>query len=188
VWAPRGRRPAAPVRRADEWLYVSGFVRPRAGGTWWCPLPTVGVEAMNLAPAACARDEGIGPTKRAVLALDDAGWHTGSRPEPPEGVHPASLPAYSPGLQPAERLWGLVDEPVANRTFATLAALADTLEDRCRELARQRPAPRSRCRCHRWPRERRPRKRERLPGFRITGLAGRYPLRLVQIENPSGFG
>lgn len=32
VWAPRGRRPIARVRRRYEWAYVYGFVRPRTGG------------------------------------------------------------------------------------------------------------------------------------------------------------
>ncbi len=49
VWAPKGQRPTARVRRRDEWLDAYGFVRPRTGQTWWCLLPTVGVEAMNLA-------------------------------------------------------------------------------------------------------------------------------------------
>ena len=34
-----------------------------------------------------------------------------------------TLPPYSPELQPAERLWPLVDEAVANRHFATLDVL-----------------------------------------------------------------
>jgi transposase len=160
VWAPKGRRPLASVRRRYEWLYVYGFVRPRTGGTWWCLLPTVSVEAMNLALAAFARDEGIGPAKRAVLALDNAGWHTSGKLALPPGVHLAFLPPYSPELQPAERLWGPVDEPVANRTFATLAELADVLAERCRGLERRRAEIKSRCRYHWWPRERRPRKRE----------------------------
>lgn len=158
VWAPRGRRPVAAARRAYEWLYAYGFVRPATGQTWWCLLPTVSVEAMNLALAAFARDEGIGPARRAVLAVDNAGWHTSTKLAPPEGVHLAFLPAYSPELQPAERLWGLVDEPVANRAFASLDELADALAERCRELERQRPAIKSRCRYHWWPRERRPRR------------------------------
>lgn len=157
VWAPKGKRPTAPVRRAYEWLYVYGFVRPRTGQAWWCLPPTVSVEAMNLALAAFARDEGIGPTKQAVLAVDNAGWHTSGKLVLPEGVHLAFLPAYSPELQPAERLWGPVDEPVANRAFASLDELADVLADRCRELERRRPALKARCRYHWWPRERRPR-------------------------------
>ena len=33
VWAPKGRRPTARVRRRYEWLYVYGFVRPSRGGS-----------------------------------------------------------------------------------------------------------------------------------------------------------
>ncbi|MDQ3692531.1 MAG: hypothetical protein M3464_02735 [Chloroflexota bacterium] len=33
VWAPRGQRPIAPVRRRYEWLDVSGFVRLTTGQT-----------------------------------------------------------------------------------------------------------------------------------------------------------
>ena len=44
------------------------------------------------------------------------------------------LPPYSPELQPAERLWPLVDEPVANRHFATLADLDAVVAERCRRL------------------------------------------------------
>jgi hypothetical protein len=106
VWAPEGQRPAAPVWRRYEWLYVYGFVRPRTGRTWWGLLPEVSLEAMGLALAAFARDEGVGPAKRAVLALDNAGRHTGPKLDLPAGVHLAFLPAYSPELQPAERLWG----------------------------------------------------------------------------------
>jgi transposase len=44
------------------------------------------------------------------------------------------LPPYSPELQPAERLWPLVDEAVANRHFATLHALDAAVARRCRRL------------------------------------------------------
>ena len=107
VWAPRGERPTAPARRRYEWLYAYGFVRPRTGRTWWCLLPTVSLAAFALALAECARDEGIGPAKRAVLALDRAGWHASPRLSVPEGLHLEPLPPHSPELQPAERLWPL---------------------------------------------------------------------------------
>ena len=155
VWAPRGRRPVAPVRRAYAWLYVYGFVRPRTGQTWWCLLPTVSVEAMTLALAAFARDEGLDADQRAVLVVDQAGWHTSPKLVLPVGVHLVFRPPYSPELQPAERLWGPVDEAVANRTFADLGQLQDALADRCRALERHRPALKARCRYHWWPHERR---------------------------------
>jgi transposase len=44
------------------------------------------------------------------------------------------LPAYSPELQPAERLWPLTNEPIANRCFESLDELEAVLFDRCRRL------------------------------------------------------
>jgi len=155
VWAPRGRRPTAWVRRRYRWLYVYGFVRPSTGQTWWCLLPTVSAEAFGLALREFARDEGIGPTRRAVLVLDRAGWHAAKDLALPEGVHLAFLPPASPELQPAERLWPLLDEPVANRAFADLDELEGVLVARCRALERARPTVKAHTRFHWWPRERR---------------------------------
>ena len=50
----------------------------------------------------------------------------------PDGVTLVFLPPHSPELQPAERLWPLVDEPVANRRFATLGELDAVAAERCR--------------------------------------------------------
>ncbi len=35
--------------------------------------------------------------------------------------------AYSPELQPAERLWSLVDEPLVNEHFETIEAMEETM-------------------------------------------------------------
>jgi hypothetical protein len=160
VWAPRGRRPAAWVRRRYQWLYVYGFVRPATGQTWWGLLPTVSAEAFGAALAEFARGEGIGPARRAVLVLDQAGWHAANGLALPEGIHLAFLPAASPELQPAERRWALVDEPVANRAFADLDELEALLVGRCRALDRDRAVIKARTRYHWWPRERRPRRQQ----------------------------
>lgn len=160
VWAPCGRRPTARVTRRYEWCYVYGFVRPATGESWWCLLPTVTAEAFGLALAEFARDEGIGATDRAVLVIDQAGWHLAKELAVPEGVHLVLLPAYSPELQPAERLWPLVDEPVANRSFADRVDLEDVLVERCRILRADRRTVKAHTRFHWWPHERRRRIRQ----------------------------
>lgn len=153
VWAPKGQRPLVPVRRRYQWLYVYGFVRPRTGQSWWCLLPTVTVPAMELALATFARDERIDATHRAVLVIDQAGWHTSPALTLPAGIDVVFLPAASPELQPAEHLWTLVDEPVANRAFPDLAALETVLVHRCRTLAADRERIKSHTRFHWWPSE-----------------------------------
>jgi transposase len=153
VWARKGQQPRAAVERHYAWLYVYGCVRPSTGQSWWCLLPRVTTAAMGLALAAFARDEGIDATHRAVLVLDQAGWHRSTNLVLPEGVDLVFLPAYSPELQPAERLWPLVDEPLANRAFADLDALEAVLVERCRTLEADPARLHAQTHYHWWPTE-----------------------------------
>ena len=117
VWAPYGTRPTAHVRRRYQWMYVYALVRPTTGQSWWCLLPTVNTTAMNLALAAFAHDAGIDAQHRVVLVWDGAGWHTSDDLVVPDGIDLVPLPPASPELQPVERLWPLLNEPVAKRAF-----------------------------------------------------------------------
>ena len=151
VWAPKGQRPIAHVQRQYQWLDVSGYVRPSTGQSGWCLLPTVTTYAFGLALATVARDEGIDAAHRAVLAVDRADWHIAGDLVLPEGIHLALLPTYSPEGQPAERLWGLVDEPLANRTFPDLDALEAVLVERCRTLEADQNRIQAHTHYHWWP-------------------------------------
>lgn len=73
-------------------------------------------------------------TSVLVLPLDQAGWHMSDQLEVPEGIHLVPLPPYFPELQLAERLWPLVDEPLANEAFETIAEVEELVIQRCRRL------------------------------------------------------
>lgn len=156
VWAPKGQRPIAHVRRTYDGLDVYGFVRPAIGQRWWCLLPTVNATAMSFALRTFARDEGIDAVHRAVLVLDQAGWHLAHALDGPAGIDLVLLPSQSPELQPVERVRALVDEPIANRAFPDLDALETVLVAHCRPLEADRPRIKAHTRFHWWPRERRP--------------------------------
>ena len=66
--------------------------------------------------------------------LDNAGWHGPENLTVPNGITLAFLLPYSPKPQPAERVWPLVNEPVANKHFTTLAGLDAAVAERCRKL------------------------------------------------------
>lgn len=55
----------------------------------------------------------------------------------PEGIYLEYQPAHSPELQPAECLWALAREFLANRLFETLDAIEDAIVERCRQLDAQ---------------------------------------------------
>jgi transposase len=69
----------------------------------------------------------------------------------PEGLHLVWLPPYSPELQPAERLWPLTNEPLANRSFADLAELGAIQAQRCLTLQVQPERVRAATLFHWWP-------------------------------------
>lgn len=112
---------------------------------------SVSAAAMTAVLRQFARDVGAGPRKRVVVVIDGAGWHKAKELEVPDGVHLVFLPPYSPELQPAERLWPLINEVVANRTFTTLAELIETVAQRCVYLEENPDLVRNLTRYHWWP-------------------------------------
>ena len=134
MWAPVGERPVALVHHRYEWLHVTAFVQPTSGEAVWFLSTGLSKPLFEALLASFAWQSGAGRERHIVLVLDNAGWHGPKNLAVPDGITLAFLPPYSPELQPAERLWPLVDEPVANRHFATPADLNAVVAERCRRL------------------------------------------------------
>ena len=148
VWAPVGERPVAFGHHRFEWLYVAGFVEPETN-----IAEAISKEMFELMLADFAKSAGAGQAKRIVLQLDNAGWHGPENLKVPDGLRLVFQPAYSPELQPAERLWQFLDEPLANRCFETLEALDQTVSQRCIELTKHSGIIRASTLFHWWPRQ-----------------------------------
>src|SRR3982750_3246522 len=134
-WAPKGQRPIAVGHPRYEWLYLYGFVHPDTGEVVWFICTTVDAELLGAVLAAFAAAVGAGEGKLVILVLDNAGWHVSGDLVVPPGIELAFLPSYTPELQPAEHLWPLADEAVANKHFAPLKDLDAPRGDRGRPLA-----------------------------------------------------
>lgn len=137
VWAPRGQRPVAIVHPRSASVYLYAFVQPVSGCTHWLVLPTVNAALFSAALASFAAATMVSASQRVLLVLDGAGYHTARDVVVPDGIELAFLPPYSPELQPAERLWAVTDEVLANRYFADLDALEEVLVAHCALLLRQ---------------------------------------------------
>ncbi len=134
VWAPVGARPVALGHHRYQWLHVTAFVQPTSGETVWYLSSGLSKPFFAELLAAFARQTGAGRKRSIVLLLDNAGWHGPEGLAVPDGISLVFLPPPSPELQPAERLWPLLDEPVVNRHFATLEELDAAVAERCRRL------------------------------------------------------
>ena len=137
VWSLLGERVIAPVQHLYEWLDVYGYVHPETGRTEWQLMPRVNHQWLRESLFDFAQQQGLGKNKKVLLVLDNAGWHRTNKLERPEGLELLFLPPYSPELQPAERLWSLVDEFIVNQAPPSLESLDETIAQRCRILSEQ---------------------------------------------------
>lgn len=151
VWTPPGEAPVAVVKPGYQWIYVACFVHPESGRTSWWLLSGVDAPVFDLLLRAFAEEQAVGKRKRILLVLDQAGWHGSHQVQPPEGLGLVPLPPYSPELQPVERVWSLLDEPLANRTWSQLSEVEQVLEQRCVQLSEQSDLIRGYTLFHWWP-------------------------------------
>jgi transposase len=151
VWAPVGERPVARFKRGYEWTYLYSFVHHQSGEVFWLILPTVNAELFSLALGEFAKEVGAGKERHLVLVVDKAGWDTAGEVRLPEGIHLEFLPAGSPELQPAERLWPLSNEALANSLFEEIEQIEQTLKHRCVQLLDQAELIEGLTNYHWWP-------------------------------------
>ncbi|MEI9896611.1 MAG: transposase [Chthoniobacter sp.] len=76
-----------------------------------------------------------------VILQDRAGFHLRQgAAELPANVRLLPLPAYSPELNPVERVGGLIRTATANRVFVDLPAMEAAIQEALRPLGPIRPA------------------------------------------------
>ena len=102
-WWIKGERPRGLCDQRFESTYIYGAVRPATGEDFALVLPEVSTGPMGLFLDRFAAT--LAPNTQAVLVLDRAGWHRSRRLRVPENITLVPLPAYSPELNPVERVW-----------------------------------------------------------------------------------
>lgn len=114
------------------------FVHPESGRSIWYLLPVLNTPAFQAVLESCAASvlepSQPGRSKRVLVVVDRAGWHTSNDLRIPDGLELVFAPAYSREVQPSEGLWGLADEVVANRCFGSLGVLMARLSEQCVRL------------------------------------------------------
>jgi len=122
-WCPRGVRPPWLVHDRYEWLWLYAAVEPATGRSFFLLLPRVTKEWFGGFLERFAQEVG---GARVGLVLDGSGSHRAALSWP-EHVVPLPLPRYSPELNPAEQVFRVLRPKLANRIFATLTELEETL-------------------------------------------------------------
>lgn len=123
-WWVRGQRAPGIADKRFESAYLFAAVRPATGEDFALVLPRVSTAAMSrfLADFAAALPE----DHYAVMVLDRAGWHRAKALQVPVSITLVPLPAYSPDLNPVERVWLYLRERYfSHRLLANYEAVVD---------------------------------------------------------------
>ncbi|MFT4628393.1 MAG: transposase [Myxococcota bacterium] len=152
AWLDKGGSEPIPTRHGYKWLWVSGFVCPESGANHWWLTSHLNTKVFSATRAAFAKEAGAAPHRQIAVVLDIAGFHRGGELKLPEHVHLIWLPSKSPELQPAERLWPLLDEAIMNCLIEQINQVGERVAQRCRELYQQTALVSAYTLFHWWPR------------------------------------
>lgn len=124
-WAERGRQAVITIKPGYSNFYIFAAVSPLNGEAFILSLPRVNTDLMNLYLAHLAATY---PEHTITLVMDQAGWHRANDLAVPASINISYLPAYSPELNPVERLWRwLRTHACRNRLFADLDQVNDAV-------------------------------------------------------------
>lgn len=125
VWVSKGVRPVAPSQQRYEWGYLYGAVGVGLARSEFLYAETVDQEHLATYYRQIA---GSDPAAIHVLIQDGAGFHLpDSHARLPDNVRVLTLPAYSPELNPVEKLWDQIKDVLCNRAFESLEALRSNI-------------------------------------------------------------
>ncbi len=125
-WGLRGVRVHAPYRTRYEWEHLYEAIEVDGENKLELLFaPRVGKDVSNIFLRQIAQND---PRALHVVIWDQAGFHPKDGEEGvPENVRLLPLPAYSPELNPVEKLGDMVKDGIANKIFESLDQLQEAI-------------------------------------------------------------
>lgn len=107
------------------------------GESFFLLLPNLQTSSVEIFLSEFAKAQGLSKHKIAILLWDGAPAHRANL-KIPEGVELFPIPAYTPELNPSERLWSPLREAVANRSFEQIEEMEEILINEMNDLSKQK--------------------------------------------------
>ena len=143
LWGRKGVRSTVVTQTGYENFYMYSAVNPATGEDVSLFLPWANTAMMTIFLEAM--QEALG-WRCCLLVLDQAGWHNSQDLRVPKNIELVYQPAYSPELNPVERLWRwLKRHSLRNQFHTTLESVMNTTRKCCQKTTR--PFLMSLCRC-----------------------------------------
>lgn len=130
MWCLKGVKAVSPSRRRYQNGYLYGALEVGGHGSEFLFTPSLNKQWDLGFLKQIVRGD---PDSVHVVIGDGAGFHhREGQEELPDNVKIITLPAYSPELNPAEKLWDIVKDGICNKDWLDLRALEDAITERIR--------------------------------------------------------
>ena len=131
IWAEKGKSLIAKVQQGFKNFYGYTAVCPFDGNNFSLVLPKVNTENFNVYLEELGEYyKGV----KIILIMDQAGWHKSKELKIPENIKILYLPAYSPELNPIEKLWEWLKKECVHNFFYDY--LDDLMDAVCNEFTK----------------------------------------------------
>ena len=126
VWTRRGVEVVVPVHPRYQWGYTYGGLEICGNKAEFLHTDGVSQEATAMFYQQLAESD---PESTHIIIADGAGFHLKEGDERmPSNVRVITLPAYSPELNPIEKLWDIVKDRICNRVWPDLEQLRAAID------------------------------------------------------------
>jgi len=118
----RGVKPVGRYCWKFKYFYVYGAVEPATGESYYWIFQTLDKECFERYLAKLSEEYG---DSFLVLLLDNGGFHVAEDLEIPENIFLLFQPAYSPELNPIERVWQYFKDQLGWKLFRQIEELEE---------------------------------------------------------------
>ena len=130
----RGVKARIPYQHQFENFYLFGAYSPVNGDHFTLEFPYCNTLCFE---QYLKELSGHRPREFKIVLLDNGAFHKAKRLIIPSNIALLFLPAYSPELNPAERVWRAIKDKVANLVFDSLDSLSDKVCGIVRHLSKE---------------------------------------------------
>ena len=128
----RGVKPLQPYQHKFKNLYLFGAFSPITGTHFTLELPKCNADCFQLYLDGFSEQD---TDEFKIIVLDNGAFHKAAQLNIPKNIALLFIPPYSPELNPAEKIWRLLKDAIANEVFPTLEHLSDRICDEVRTLS-----------------------------------------------------
>ncbi len=110
----RGVKPIVKYQHAFKNTYLYGSFSPIDGDSFVYEIEGITSEIFYEYLIDFSKHR---PTELKIIIIDNAGFHSLTKYDIPENIFLIRIPAYSPELNPSEKIWAYIKQYYKNRVF-----------------------------------------------------------------------